>query len=450
MPVPQDLIDVIYIRNAGDGCVFDEKLDQRTFYQRTGEKKSPAYWTRDGNLFKVSGRLAVGDVLELHYYRRLPAMNAQYLVTAANFNGQSEGGQLMTQQIPADVDHFLDQTGNGVLYFMEHEDVSVTNYLLGLNTAVEPGTFGIDGSLFFRPTDVNWAVTAQNWNDSGMIDIGGRLSPAGPGAPFDGTLWFDPQSIANALQVPVGNNQVFTDEIVAGGISGITSVVRTREGVQTVLTVTNGEPGPDQYLRQLRDDGRVNIIFNSPSSTDTYLVSYNSPPVNPENLMAFDADDGTRTPFNFTGELNLAEINGNPNGFTADDVSGSPEVAFTQQVFFLGTSDIPNQHPIPRIDTAYDVPTFIPATGDTMEIDANVPYYYTGNEVAHWLRDENERIVLFGALTEAFIYLEEDTMIEKYKTLFELEIEELNREEKMRQAVGGNISKNFNGRGLIQ
>ena len=199
--------------------MFGEYLDQRTFYQRTAEKKSPAYWTRDGNLFRVSGRLAVSDVLELHYYRRLPALNATYAVVAATYN--------------------------------------------------------IDSGLFTRAVDSN--MTA-------IPDINSGTANQVP--PTD-VLWF--------------------------------------------------------------------------SSADT----------------------------DFT--------------------------------------------------TAFDVSQ---AGGD-------VGRQFVGSEVGHWLRDENERILLFGALTEAFIYLEEDTMIDKYKTLFELEIEELNREEKMRQAVGGNVSKNFNGRGLI-
>ena len=84
MPVPVDLIDVIYFRCGG--TIINEKLDPRTFYDRYSVKKSGFFWTRVGNIFQVSGPFAVGDTIEIHYYRRLPAMDAAYLVTAATYN----------------------------------------------------------------------------------------------------------------------------------------------------------------------------------------------------------------------------------------------------------------------------------------------------------------------------------------------------------------------------
>ena len=72
-----------------------------------------------------------------------------------------------------------------------------------------------------------------------------------------------------------------------------------------------------------------------------------------------------------------------------------------------------------------------------------------GQEVPNWLRDENERIVLFGGLAECFAYLQEDDQAQKYGALFYQEIGELNNEDVMRNASGGNVQQNFNGRGLI-
>ena len=72
-----------------------------------------------------------------------------------------------------------------------------------------------------------------------------------------------------------------------------------------------------------------------------------------------------------------------------------------------------------------------------------------GNPVPNWLRDENERIVLMGALAEAFFFLQENDEAVKYAQLFTQEIQELNNEDKMRHASGGNVQVNFNGRGLI-
>ena len=84
------------------------------------------------------------------------------------------------------------------------------------------------------------------------------------------------------------------------------------------------------------------------------------------------------------------------------------------------------------------------------ETDTNrISFFFVGNEVPHWLRDENERIILFGALAECFAYLQEDDQAQKYGGLFYQEIDELNREDQMRNASGGNIQQHFNGRGLI-
>ena len=80
-----------------------------------------------------------------------------------------------------------------------------------------------------------------------------------------------------------------------------------------------------------------------------------------------------------------------------------------------------------------------PASGTTL----------VGQEVPNWLRDENERILLFGALAESFAFLQENEEAQKYAALFTQEILELNKEDQMRNASGGNVQINFNGRGLI-
>ena len=74
---------------------------------------------------------------------------------------------------------------------------------------------------------------------------------------------------------------------------------------------------------------------------------------------------------------------------------------------------------------------------------------YRGNEAANWLRDENERVLLMGALAEVFYYLQDDDQGVKYKKLFDQEIFELNDEDTKRNAAGGNVQVNFSGRGLI-
>jgi len=74
---------------------------------------------------------------------------------------------------------------------------------------------------------------------------------------------------------------------------------------------------------------------------------------------------------------------------------------------------------------------------------------YIGTLVPNWLRDQNERIILFGALTEIFAFIQEDDQAQKYAAMFVAEISELNNEDEKRNASGGNLQINFNGRGLI-
>jgi len=75
--------------------------------------------------------------------------------------------------------------------------------------------------------------------------------------------------------------------------------------------------------------------------------------------------------------------------------------------------------------------------------------YWVGDLASHWLRDENEKILLFGALKQIFIYLNDNTEIEKYQALSGAQIDSLNREETARKARGGNIAISFAGTNLI-
>jgi len=84
----------------------------------------------------------------------------------------------------------------------------------------------------------------------------------------------------------------------------------------------------------------------------------------------------------------------------------------------------------------------IPAAG-VGEIRTITTATYYGSEVPNWLRDENERILLNGALAEAFIYLNEPESASMYANLFGQEINELNQEEHKRANSGGNIQVSF-------
>ena len=69
--------------------------------------------------------------------------------------------------------------------------------------------------------------------------------------------------------------------------------------------------------------------------------------------------------------------------------------------------------------------------------------FVVGKLAANWLRDENEKIILYGALGQAFDYLNEPENAQKYMQRFKEEINELNREDKMRMSRGGNVQQHF-------
>jgi hypothetical protein len=75
--------------------------------------------------------------------------------------------------------------------------------------------------------------------------------------------------------------------------------------------------------------------------------------------------------------------------------------------------------------------------------------YYVGKEVDNWLRDSNERLLIWGALFNLGAYLFDDKMEARFKGKFEDNILTLNKEEKWRRASGGNVRMNFNSNGMI-
>ena len=93
----------------------------------------------------------------------------------------------------------------------------------------------------------------------------------------------------------------------------------------------------------------------------------------------------------------------------------------------------------------------VPGTNTALTADpgSGVQYRFTGNEASHWLRDENERILLFGALMEVFNYLDEPETLQRYQVRFTNEIEELNAQERRRDSMGGNVQVSYDGGGLL-
>lgn len=126
------------------------------------------------------------------------------------------------------------------------------------------------------------------------------------------------------------------------------------------------------------------------------------------------------------------------------DQSGA---AGTNEAFFLikDSSDA-NVTNIANVFTSGNTAT---TTSETTADAAQGIYKFEGNAVPNWFIDDNERLVVYGALVEVFSYLQEDDQVQKYMAMFDREMKDLTYEEEQRNAKGGNVQMNFNGGGLI-
>ena len=102
IPVPNDLIELIYIQKKGSGIVWNQKVDGRTFHDRFADKKDFNYYTRISNYFLVHGNLSENDVLEVSYYQRAPAVDAKYAISTANYLAQTTKGLTTMTALAAD------------------------------------------------------------------------------------------------------------------------------------------------------------------------------------------------------------------------------------------------------------------------------------------------------------------------------------------------------------
>ena len=80
----------------------------------------------------------------------------------------------------------------------------------------------------------------------------------------------------------------------------------------------------------------------------------------------------------------------------------------------------------------------IPGSGG-VEFPAGSNLYYTGTEVPNWLRDDHERMLLWGAVAHALDYIGEDERAAKFFAKQKEAIIELNNEETKRKVKGGSM-----------
>jgi len=179
MTIPSDLIEVIYIQKKGEGMVWNQKVDPRTFHDRYADKKSYQFYTRTGSTLLLHGYINEGDVLEVHYYKRLPAIAATYTINAANYLAQTSSLTTMTRRANSytSSDTYLASLGRTSLFFAAGTASNDIDNLVPTVVKTSSGT--VDG--------VNYNVEAQmepayiaNWlrDENEKILLYGALTEA--------------------------------------------------------------------------------------------------------------------------------------------------------------------------------------------------------------------------------------------------------------------------------
>ena len=215
------------------------------------------------------------------------------------------------------------------------------------------------------------------------------------------------------------------------------------------------------YIRGTDTDGRTTRMFNEKADIrtfyDIYAEKYNDFAFwsrHGSNILLSPGFGNTGTNFRSTGVGNEECVELHYfRRLPALYARYEPTIANAR----LGLlSEVTTMNPAPTATTGTPdvVPpmialtTTVSPTGVTTYTEGGTQMFY-GSYVPNWLRDENERVLLMGALAEVFFYLQENEESLKYAQLFQQEIDELNKEDQMRHASGGNVQVNFNGRGLI-
>lgn len=109
------------------------------------------------------------------------------------------------------------------------------------------------------------------------------------------------------------------------------------------------------------------------------------------------------------------------------------EIHYYRRLTDLDARYLVNQN---NIDSGLAVASSSSADG-AVEFPSSSGNYYVGAEVPNWLRDSNERVLLWGAVSHAFDYVGEDERSAKYAAQQLQGIQELNQEEIQRKARGG-------------
>ena len=194
-----------------------------------------------------------------------------------------------------------------------------------------------------------------------------------------------------------------------------------------------------------------NAGFLTTTGGTTYLYFTTTGGVADTTAYATQAESIAAATGNVTAKINVT-VNNSAN-ITNDTRSGT--VVVGQELSGTGVVANATTGAPPKVTDVSNQNSIVVDTPQTITDNTDITFSnttatkYIGNETPNWLRDENQRILLFGALAEVFAYAQDDQQAAKYNQAFLSEIAEANDEDAKRNASGGNLQVNFNGRGLI-
>ena len=403
--IPEDLSEFISLRrldggrstgtvdNADQSIIYNQKADYRTFRDIDAQQYDFYRWTRRGNEILIHPPLREGEEYELYYYRRLPAMNATYAVNPANFAASllvSLGTTEPTTAAPVTVGG-VQYTSGTQLFFEQVPSRNITSWTV---EGTGGGTSG-DQLRFTINVDTPFTTAEQTAATSGATD----WARAFPLVLYEGAVL----DVTNTTQ----------RRLWVHSASGY-SPTFTNNGATASWTIYNegGRSGsftaafPENFIAVVQNFN-AELISQELIDTIPFTDARFTTPTDIQN-------DETLTG---TGEW----VTGRPNDLNAANLRIS-----------TGLVDGPAA-------PAVTVPAF------TTDNATRYGVYFFGEEPPHWLRDEQEKIIIWMALVHIFDYLGEMEMMQKYLQKAQAEMQQLNLEEGRRRVSGGNTQQNFDG-----
>ena len=329
-----------------------------------------------------------------------PAMNATYAVNPANFAASllvNLGTTEPTTAAPVTIGG-VQYTSGTQLFFEDLLNRNVTSW------SVVAGGTSNNASITFTFNVDRAFTTAEQTAAAADNDQAGSWRRASPVVLYEG----DTLNVADATQrrlwVHVSNTTSRGPTFTNNG--------------ETVSWVLYGDGGDTSFSAAW-----PNNFINTVSSFNAEFISQELIDAIPFTESRFSSP----TVISGSGDTGSDEtLATNPEWVTKGGAILATELPVT-----VGTT--------PNLNPTATTPVF------TEDSDTRSGLYFFGEEPPHWLRDEQEKIIIWMALVHIFDYLGEMEMMQKYLQKAQAEMQQLNLEEGRRRVTGGNTQQNFNG-----